>query len=806
MLALLPIALVFQVQVGVRVGKDSTAEQRRQAAQAEVAVAIEEGNSRKRRPVRRVTVTDEMVASAFKDASAKSLLLRARKARLEQDSALASYDATTYQRFSVGLGFKAVGRERLALRHEEATHVTWARGVGAQVEMKGARSVIPIAQGEKDAKAEFNGMSTIPYFPGREDLWFGGASSVRDEVDEREFVHPIATGAEAYYTYETGDSVIMRLPDGKTLTLRELKITARKPKWNLSVGSFWFDEATAHLVRAVYRTSQTLDIWGLVDESIKDTTVNAPGAGRNRNNQDDAPPFFVKAMFSPAKVEVSAITVEYGLYEQRFWLPRNQALEGKAQMGFVRVPITIEEKFRYASVNALEKPLLLSTRTPSPVVALRDSLDSAKTPTAQRDSLLRQARRARVKELASRRDSECAATGVYTTRQRRYDGAVEIEMKTPCDSTILQNSKELPASIYDPGEEVFGSAEREQLIKALDFGLQAAWGPQLPRLGYGLSLTRYNRVEGLGTGLTLTSELGQGYTAVLGARGSIADKQINADLTLARSNGRSTVRGTVYRRLDVMNDYGTPLSFGASLGALLYARDEGAYYRTWGGELTGESKRLGGNLDWRLFGEQQWKADLTSRWTLFGGGNDSRFIGNPAAEKLTEYGASLRLRHSVGLDPQGWRLLTDLKLEGAAGDSAYGRGLFDATISHPITHRISGSLTAAGGYTAGAVPVQRRFYLGGSQTIRGETALTQSGNAFWMARGELGTNKSSIRQIVFADLGWAGRREDFSKPGRPMAGVGFGQSFLDGLIRYDISRGLYPTKQTRLDIYLEARF
>ena len=29
----------------------------------------------------------------------------------------------------------------------------------------------------------------------------------------------------------------------------------------MSVGSFWFDEATAHLVRAVYRISMPMDVW-----------------------------------------------------------------------------------------------------------------------------------------------------------------------------------------------------------------------------------------------------------------------------------------------------------------------------------------------------------------------------------------------------------------------------------------------------------------------------------------------------------------------------------------------------------------
>jgi len=60
--------------------------------------------------------------------------------------------------------------------------------------------------------------------------------------------------------------------------------------------------------------------------------------------------------------------------------------------------------------------------------------------------------------------------------------------------------------------------------------------------------------------------------------------------------------------------------------------------------------------------------------------------------------------------------------------------------------------------------------------------------------------------VGFGDLGWAGPRSEFSKPGRPMSGAGIGASFLDGLIRSDLAWGIYPTKRLRFDLYLEARF
>src|SRR3984957_7049717 len=121
MMVLLPIAVAFQVQVGVSVGADSAEKARAKIAQAEAEASFEAGSPPRRpRTVHRIPLTDALRASAFKDPAAKDLLLRARAARLTMDFALASYEATNYQRISFGLGFKAFGRGRLTMHSEEA--------------------------------------------------------------------------------------------------------------------------------------------------------------------------------------------------------------------------------------------------------------------------------------------------------------------------------------------------------------------------------------------------------------------------------------------------------------------------------------------------------------------------------------------------------------------------------------------------------------------------------------------------------------------------------------------------------------
>jgi hypothetical protein len=39
-----------------------------------------------------------------------------------------------------------------------------------------------------------------------------------------------------------------------------------------------------------------------------------------------------------------------------------------------------------------------------------------------------------------------------------------------------------------------------------------------------------------------------------------------------------------------------------------------------------------------------------------------------------------------------------------------------------------------------------------------------------------------------------------------MSGAGIGFAVFDGMVRFDVARGIYPRAQTRLDGYLQARF
>jgi hypothetical protein len=802
------------------------------AQQVRVTVDIDEGdqNERRDRP-RRIPVTAEHLATAFRDSLSRQILTGARVRRMSHDSSLRAYDATTYQRISAGLAFKAIGRERLVFRHENATRVRWQQGVGALVDVKGARTVVPVAQSEearKEIDEEVNremgsNVSGVPYFPGQEALWVG-AGLAEAQVDERELVHPIAEGAEAYYRYISGDSMTYRLPGGPVVRLIELRIQPRVPKWNLVVGSFWFDRATYQLVRAAYRLSVPIDIWEIVKEEEPDA--------------DEEIPFWVKPMITPMRGNVSTITVEYGLYEGRFWLPRLQAAEGEGQVSFMRVPVRMEERFEYTSVNGTDPIPVIPI---SPAAARRDTLysldslaelgDSSAASLARSmrsaDSVARQARRdtlraldqrandgdeearAQAREMRRRplRGSQCDTSTTITTRDRRYDGALRVAVRLPCDESLLINSAALPASIYEPTEEMFGDRDIAELRGMLDFGLQPEWAPQRPSIRYGLGdgLLRYNRVEGLSPGIAARTLLGRGYTADAEVRLGFADLEPAAEVGLSRSDGRRTLRLGAYRRLAVSNDWGSPLSFGASLSALLFARDEGFYYRSLGAELAA----LGtGNphFSWRAFVERHDSAVVETDASLANAINGVSFRPNIAAAEGEVIGASVRIVHSYGENPRAFRLLTELRGESAFGDFTYTRGLADFTLSRHIVGRVDGSLTLSAGSATLGTPVQRWFYLGGSQTIRGQHAGAMAGETFWMSRAEVGSGNTMFRSVLFGDIGWAGASDAWRHPGRPASGVGLGTSIMDGLIRFDVARGIFPRSGMKVDLYLEGRF
>ncbi|MFN8718802.1 MAG: hypothetical protein ACK50C_17675 [Gemmatimonadaceae bacterium] len=799
----------------------------------------------------RARLAEEAATSAFGSPDARAVFDRAREARERQDSALRSYRATTTQRMSVHLGARGLGLEKLFFRGDNVAEISWRREVGVRVRPVGSRMTVPMAS---EVAGDFVSAVSIPYFPGREQLWFPSSEfgRVKTEVDERDIIHPLARGAERFYRYDIGDSADITLPDGRVIKLRELRIAARKPDWRTFVGSFWFDRDGGQLVRAAYRLATDIDIWGVANEEIKkDLLENATldpvrdsvlrarlprdlyvtdslerarvraraSAGRRGATDEDAEevPAWVSATMRPMRAKLDAITVEYALYKGKFWLPRAHSATASADVMFMRIPFRIDEKFMYEDVDG---DFALATLPParnrfeaapagdSAKVDLDNGVEVIIAPGGGRrrppaDSAARDSVEQR--KYGRGKVTQCRADSTWTRVEERFDRTLRIAYDMPCDMDRLAKSPVLPAETASD-EELFDLRSAEQLANALSMGLQVPWAPQRPTVRLGSDLLRYNRVEGLSAGVEVKQVLGAGFTLRGVGRIGHADRHANGELSLARSNGARTVTASAYHRLNAMNpEWAGALTLAPSLPAVLYGRDEGFYYRSYGIEVVERREQRRGSLEYGLFLERQWTAgdsDVVNTFSLARAFGDRRFRGNQLAEPGSFTGVRATWARSLIDRPQGLRLVSVTRAEAATGTFEYARGSFETTVSRPFAG-FTGAITGAIGSALGRVPIQRSYYVGGLRTVRGQLPGTQAGDAFWLGRAELGRGLGAVRPVVFYDIGWAGSRRAFGQV-QPQRGAGFGFGALDGLLRLDIARGLYPSRGWRTDFYLGA--
>src|SRR5690606_25569279 len=129
--------------------------------------------------------------------------------------------------------------------------------------------------------------------------------------------NPLAPGAERDYRYESGDTTEIRLPDGRTVRLVELRVLPRRSDFRLVTGSFWIEQETNAVVQAVFRPSRPFDL----DED---------------DDGDDVP-----GLLKPVRFELAYVTLEYAYWDFRWWLPRTVAAEGVLQVtSLLRMPFS----------------------------------------------------------------------------------------------------------------------------------------------------------------------------------------------------------------------------------------------------------------------------------------------------------------------------------------------------------------------------------------------------------------------------------------------------------------------------------
>lgn len=732
-------------------------------------------------------------APAQDSGGAAGLLARARAARERNERLVTSYTADVTQR--MGAGIHALSRDRMLFHQELAAHIAWQRDGQSRIEVIGARQAVPVAtrgvQVPDDLDAQFR---WLVLNPAEDYLRLIGMD------DDDGFIYPLAEGSERDYRFIAGDTTIITLPTGREVRLLELRVAARRADYRLVNGSLWFDADSYGLVRAVFRPARPYEF------------------RRDASPEDrDGVPSFVNGTG-----EVKFVTMEYGLYESRWWMLRYASMDVIATVGsMLGVPFKFERTYTNYRVQGGAPPAPGSTFKPAGTVRRRErsGADSARAEgrpyvRTARDSIVADSiahaiqeciRQANIAEAANdSRQGRRAAVRVRIrncTRRDVSDSALVVII--PEDTASLINSPALGAPILDMGD-IISESELNQLGQSIGLLPQRPWEfrPDLPvGVGAVLSRARYNRVEALSLGWGGKIDFGRLTLDGL-ARIGVADWEPNFELGLTRPTANARFRLGAYRRLAAANPDTDPFTALHSATAFFFGRDDGEYYRTLGVELTGRNANRGW-WSWRLYAERQDSARVETTFSIPHVFSKSQvFRPNIAAQRADQAGGELTLRWERTVSPS-FRLGGDLTADGETGDFDFARSAGTLRVAVTPGGALAFAAEAAAGTSTGTVPVQSQFFLGGPATLRGYDGGVSHGPAFWRGRFETGYGFPAFRLTAFTDAGWTGSRTNFLH-GRALLGAGVGASVFDGLIRMDLSRGLRAPVGWRFDLYFDG--
>ncbi len=714
---------------------------------------------------------------SYADSAAGVLVNRARAARERNERLVTSYRATVTQR--LGAGIRAASRDRMLFRQELAAKIEWHRDGPSKIEITGAREALPVVTRGDQVPGGLQGQARwLVINPAEDYLRVVGMAD-----DDDGFVYPLREGGERDYRYAVGDSTIIALPTGQRIRLIELRVTPRRAEWRLMSGSLWFDADTYGLVRAVFRPARPYEFRRDSDPDDREDVpswVNGTG-------------------------EVKYVTLEYGLYENRWWMLRYVALDAVGTVGsWLGIPLRMERVYADYEVEGGTPPDPASTFRPA-------GTTRARSRNAGLDSVARRVRADSIRRVidacvkAEESDSSTDRRRVRVRVGRCWEpkGDSTLVVVVPADTARLLTSTTLGEPILEMGD-LISEDEIKGLADAIGGLPKAPWGSrvELPRgVSSLLEQARFNRIEALSLGLSGKVDFGRLSFEGKGRIG-LADGWPNLEGILTVPGRRSRLRVAGYRRLAAANPDGRPFGAVNSLFGLLAHRDDGQYFRAGGAEAILDNPGSG-RWSIKAYAERQTPARTETRFSIprvFG--SDALFRPNITAARADQVGVRLDLRFDRPMS----RTVTlggEFSAEGATGDFDFGKGSAGFRAHIAPGGPLALALGASVGTSAGTIPIQSRFFLGGPSNLRGYDGGVTSGAAYWSGRVEAANSFPAFRLTAFSDIGWAGSRAEFGR-GKPLLGAGMGVSVLDGLVRFDLSRGLRGPKGWRFDLYFDG--
>ena len=707
-------------------------------------------------------LSEAQVAGAYRDPAARELVRRAREYRRFTDRSVRGYQALARQRSAAGL--RTLRRERLLAGNEMAARIDWRREGPVRVQVLGAR------------QRDVDDPSSVP-----DDLSDDARSLAFDPADDRMRMgllgttwirHPLAEGSERDYRFRAGDTLSVRLSGGETVRVYELRLEPRRLDAPLVSGSIWLEDRSYGVVRTLLRLSHSLTEQIRTEsrrdeEGRRQVTVQAGVSG------DSAPGRRRRSGMSllpEITIDVRYVTTEYALVQGRWWMPTLTAVDATMSAGsLASVPARFERAYSEYRVDgdSAVGPGTLSQAPPAPAVV--------DTPAACREN------------------GECQCTG----------GACRmVEVEVPDDTLALLGSPELPPPLT-PDAPLLSGRESDEIAGELRRVAATPWIFVPPSFSHAPVLLRYNRVEALSVGMRGTVDFGP-LQADGTVRVATSTWEPDVELGVRRESPDRRLRLAAYRRLAAADPAANPLSLGNSLGAALFGRDGGDYFRALGAELMWAPPRSERAwLEWRVFAERQRPVAAETDASLRGLFGDFEFRPNIVADRADQVGTAITWRPLADRDLLGVRWGMEAVLDAQAGDFRFARPGLTLRAGIPVSESLAGALEASAGTSFGDVPVQGLWRVGGTPTVRGYEASTAVGTAFWRGRGEVGLGSGATRFALFSDVGWAGDRSDWSFDA-PRWSAGVGVSLLEGVLRLDLARALREPTGWGLSLSLDG--
>ncbi|MDE2980460.1 MAG: hypothetical protein OXU74_04615 [Gemmatimonadota bacterium] len=709
----------------------------------------------------------EADTAAYLDETARRLVLGVKAARDTARLGIDSYTGLTRER--VDFRAPALRRDRPWVNGERVTRIRWSRSEPSVVHVLGSRLRHP-GIGPNDRRQFFPGLGLDrhasnplwdPFVFGATDAEEGGGGPVTRS--------PLATDAERYYQYRSGDTLSVQLADGRSIDVVAVTVIPRIRSIRLVSAIMWVDRESFNLVRVASRPAKRVDSelsWQLRHDDgwSLGLAITADDPGADRDSARARPGIFervvsgaINGLMAPLELDISAMVVDYGLWELKHWLPRSVVLEAHMTVRMddgadadvvPTMPVAFDWTLEVEDIR--ERGAEVPAGMPATAV---EALERWGQPG---DSI--------------GGDLESADS----------DEAVTI---TPEDRVALTESTLLPPTIW---EERGGPVDPE-LLAGIASDLAAIGtgegGPEAHEASpwileppvKTLRLLRYNPVEGVSVGTRVLRDFGRSRV-LFTTRVATRDLDIpDMDLTFQRDRPGHRLWMSFYR--DLRSGELDAGGGGGSPDVILTEGDSTAFH--WS---TGASLRIlpgGGQRNWlslTIFGErdteigtgvQRDRFGASLGWRPWWGGRDGALAG-------------------------GGRTL----VRGSMGDNPHVKAIAEAVLVVPLGGGRSLGMQGGAAAVWGDPARLDLWNLGSSANwLRGHRNSVRE-DRVWGARLDLQQPVRFLRASAFAD--WVSTGDD------NLYAAGVGLVFMDGIVRLDLARGFRFGRVGRPDAVLRV--